>query len=289
MKKIGIITINFNTEDLLDKFIGCLIKQHYKNWVLVIVNNSPDNAAINQVIKKYNDKRIILIGENKNVGYSKGNNYGFSYLVSNKIIRPEDIILFSNEDIVIEDRDFLSKALDAIDELGCGFLGPKIINTDGSLMNPHIRKTGYLKCLLHMGNNGRVDRFFKINRSIVNRKDPLKVFLLNGACFFCVAGDFEKAGLFDTNTFIYYEEELIFRKVNSLGIDVYYYPDIIALHEHSASVKKSFSNLNKKRFVYNGEIYFLTRILKVNRFLLWLFKLERKIEMSLVRLMSRKG
>lgn len=287
MSKIGIITINFNTEDLLKKLIHCLVRQSFKNWVLVIVNNSPDNKVINKIIESFKDKRIILTGKNENIGYSKGNNYGFKHLIKNNIIGPDDIILITNEDIIIEDQNFIEKSLTAFNGLKCGFLGPKIINTDGSLMLPHIRETGYLKCLLHMGNNGRVDKFFKINRNLVKRNDPMKVFLLNGACFFCKVSDFQRVGLFDTNTFIYYEEELIFRKVFKNGIDVIYYPEIIVYHEHSASVKKSFSIINKKIFVYNGELYFLTRILKINRFLLSLFIFERQIEMFFVKFLLK--
>ncbi|HEY4662897.1 MAG TPA: glycosyltransferase family 2 protein [Candidatus Humimicrobiaceae bacterium] len=283
MKKIGIITINYNTEDLLEKLIGCLIRQSHKNWVLIIVNNSPDNIAINEVIKSFDDSRIKLTGINKNLGYSRGNNLGFEYLMENKVISKDDIALFTNEDIVIKDEDFLIKSVDAINDLKCGFLGPKIINNDGSLMLPHIRKAGFLKCLFHMGNNGRVDKIFRINRSLKKLKSPIKVFLINGACFFCRASDFKKAGMFNINTFIYYEEELIYRKVYKAGIVVFYDPRISVYHEHSASVKKSFSIINKKKFVYDGELYFLTSILNVNKFLLLLFKFERAVEQFLLK------
>src|SRR4030066_179202 len=96
--------------------------------------------------------------------------------------------------------------------------------------------------------------------------------------FFCRAEYFIRVGIVDTNTFIYYEEELIYRKVNDAGISVCYDPRIIVYHEHSASVKKSFSIINKKKFVYDGELYFLTSILNVNKFLLSLFKFERAVE-----------
>lgn len=285
MQKIGIITINYNTEDLLGKLIECLVRQSYQNWVLVIVNNSPDNIAINKVIKSFNDSRIILTGNNKNLGYSRGNNLGFEYLMENKLIGKDDIILFTNEDIVIKDEDFLAQSINAINNLNCGFLGPKIINNDGSLMLPHTRKAGFLKCLLHMGNNGKVDRFFRINRSLKKLTEPREVFLLNGACFFCRAGDFIKAGMFDTNTFIYYEEELIYRKVYDANIAVFYDPAILVYHEHSASVKKSFSIINKKKFVYDGELYFLSSILKLNKSLLSVFKFERSVELFLLKVM----
>jgi len=283
MQKIGIITINYHTEDLIGKLIDCLMKQSYRNWVFVIVNNSPDNIAMNKVIKSFNDDRIILAGNNKNLGYSKGNNLGFEYLMENKIINNDDIVLFTNEDIIIKDKDFLFKSIGFINNFKCGFMGPKIINNDGSLMLPHIKKAGFLKCLLHVGNNGVVDRIFRINSSLKKIAEPQRVFLLNGACFFCRAGDFVKAGMFDTNTFIYYVEELLYRKVSDACISVLYYPGISVYHEHSASVKKSFSIINKKKFVYDGELYFLTRILKVNKLLLLLFKFERFLELWLLK------
>ncbi len=283
VKRIGIVTINYKTEDLLKKLINCLIEQSYKDWVMVIVNNCPDSTEIRRVIKSFNDSRIILAGSNENIGYSKGNNLGFSYLIENKLIDRDDPVMFTNEDIVIRDKDFLERTIMAMNKLKCGFMGPKIINNDGSMMLPHIKKANFLKCLLHMGNNGKVDRLFNINRSLKNLTAPLKVFLLNGACFFCNAGDFIKVGMFDTNTFIYYEEELLFRRVFDKEIGVFYNPEVEVYHEHSASVRKSFSIINKKRFVYDGELYFLTRILKVNKFLLLLFKFERAVELMLLR------
>ena len=152
-------------------------------------------------------------------------------------------------------------------------------------MLPHIKKAGYLKCLLHMGNNGKIDNFFGINKKLKRVDKPLEVFLLNGACFFCIVNDFIRVDMFDTNTFIYNEEELIFSRVQSEGIKVIYDPGIIVLHEHSASVKKSFSVLNKKNFVYDAELYFITKILNVNSFLKLVFRFERFVEFLLLRVL----
>ena len=283
-KRIAIITINYNTENLLEKLINCLVVQDYVSWKLIIVNNSPDNIKINKVIKNFEDKRIILAGINKNLGYSKGNNLGFKYALDEKLVTENDLILFTNEDILIDDRQFLSKAVRNIEYLNCGFLGPRIINNDGSYMLPHLEETNYMKCLLHIGNNGRVDKLFRINSKLKKIKKPLEVFLLNGACFFCRVNDFIKVNMFDTNTFIYYEEELLFRRAFKKGIKTFYIPAMTVFHEHSASIKRSFSILKKKKFVYDAEIYFITKILKVNSLLKVLFRIERFFEFFFLRL-----
>lgn len=285
MNKVGIITINYNSEDLLEKFIGCILKQTFSDWVIIIVNNSPGDDLIKGVINKFGDKRLMLLSINENIGYSKANNLGFKYLLDNKIINEDDTILVSNEDVVIRDKMLLEKSVKSIKDLKCSFLGPKIINNDGTFMFPHLKETNFLKCLLHMGNNGFVDKIFGINRSFKKMSSPIKVFLLNGACFFCRVSDFKKVGMFESNTFIYYEEEFLFRKVKKLNIDVVYDHTIEVYHEHSGSVKKSFNILKKKEFVYEGELNLLTKELKVNKFLLSLFKLERSIEFLLMRLL----
>ena len=286
MQKIGIVTINYNSEDLIKRFIEGLLKQTYKNWILVIVNNSPDDISITEVIKSFKSKKILLLNINKNIGYSKANNRGFCYLTDKKIIVSDDIVLFSNEDIMIKNKNYFKESVKMLNDLECGFLGPKIINNDGSLMLPHLKKTGFLKCMFHLGNNGVIDRVFGINKSLKKIKEPKKVFLLNGACFFCRTDDFIKAGMFNADTFIYYAEELIYRKVYDRQIRVMYYPAIEVFHDHSGAVKKSFSIVRKKRFVYESELYFLTKILKVNKFLLWFFKIERSIEFLLSRFIS---
>jgi hypothetical protein len=284
-KRIAIITINYNTEDLLEKLINCLMEQNYRDWKLIIVNNSPDNIEIEKVIKKFEDERILLTGINQNLGYSKGNNLGFKYALDKKLISSDDIVLFTNEDIIIEDKGFLDKALNNMEHYKCGFLGPKIINNDGSYMFPHLKEAGYLKCLLHMGNNGKVDNFFGINKRLRKINEPLEVFLLNGACFFSRVNDFVRIGMFDINTFIYYEEELIFRRARREGVKVIYNPGVTVFHEHSASVKKSFSIINKKKFVYDAELYFLTKILNVNSFFKLVFKIERFMEFLILRIL----
>jgi GT2 family glycosyltransferase len=286
IQKIGIVAINYYSEDLIERFIRCLLNQTYRNWVLVVVNNSPDDISINKVIKSFGNEKILLLNINRNVGYSEANNRGFCYLLNENKISSSDIVLFSNEDIVIKDKDFLGKSLKLFDESKCGFLGPQIINNDGSFMLPHLKKTGFLKCMFHIGNNGLIDRIFGINKNLKKVIKSKKVFLLNGACFFCRVNDFVKVGMFDTNTFIYYTEELIYRKVDYCKINVIYCPKIEVCHDHSGSVRKIFSVIRKKRLVYESELYFLTQILKVNKFLLFLFKIERNIEFLLVKLVT---
>jgi len=286
MEKIAIITINFNTEDLVKRLIKCLMNQSYENWELLIVNNSKDDFKIKYVLDSF-DKKIYLLNINKNIGYSSANNIGFKYLWDNKIISANDIVLFINEDIVVKDENFFSKAINLMKKLNCNFLGPKIINNDKTLMLPHKKRSNYFKCLFHIGNNGLIDKIFQVNRSLKRLLNPVKVFLINGACFFTLAGSFNDVGLFDPNTFVYYAEELLFLKVKTLNMDVYYVPEIEVFHDHSGTFRKNFNLLLKKKLVFDAEIYFLENILNINKIGLAFFKFERLLEMFFYKLIKK--
>ena len=287
---IGIITINYNSENLIKRFIEYLVKQRYKDWTLIIVNNSTSDSNINKTVKPFiGSNRIIILRANKNIGYARGNNLGFSYLIDKKIINDDDIVLFSNPDIVLEDKDILNKVIYSADSNNCGFLGPKIINNDGSMMLPHMKETNYLKCIFHIGNNGVIDKLIGYNKKIKRIKNKVNVFLLNGSCFFCRAGDFQKAGLFDINTFLYYEEELLFRKVKKFNTSIVYDPNIIVYHDHSAVVRVKYNYLEKKKILFKSELYFLESILKCSRINLLVFKFERKLEFLLIKLFSKRN
>ena len=75
MEKIGLVTITYNSVDVLKGFLDSTFKQTFQNFVIYIIeNNSEDNTLT--VLEKYNDERIVLIKNSENVGVAKANNQG---------------------------------------------------------------------------------------------------------------------------------------------------------------------------------------------------------------------
>src|SRR4030042_4349441 len=141
--RVGIITINYNSDRLVKKFIQSLLKQSYDKWILVVVNNSDRDTNIKKVLKYFKENRIILLNVNKNIGYARANNLGFRYMLDKKKFTSRDIIFFSNPDIIIKDKNFIKEAIHRIYNIDLGFLGPRIVNNDGSLMLPHENKSNF--------------------------------------------------------------------------------------------------------------------------------------------------
>ena len=70
---VSIITPSFNSSRFIEECIDSVLSQTYDYWELLIVDDcSSDNSC--ELIKKYNDSRIILIELEKNIGASKARN-----------------------------------------------------------------------------------------------------------------------------------------------------------------------------------------------------------------------
>jgi teichuronic acid biosynthesis glycosyltransferase TuaG len=70
---VSIITPSFNSSRFIEECIGSVLSQKYDNWELLIVDDcSSDNTC--ELIKKYNDTRIVLIQLENNIGPAEARN-----------------------------------------------------------------------------------------------------------------------------------------------------------------------------------------------------------------------
>lgn len=78
MDLVSIIMPVYNSEKYIERAIKSVIKQTYKNWELIIVNDGSTDSS-KQICEKYsrNDKRIKVINKN-NEGVSIARNYGIN-------------------------------------------------------------------------------------------------------------------------------------------------------------------------------------------------------------------
>ena len=116
---ISIIILNYNAGNLLLDCVESVFKSDYKNLEVIIVDNvSKDNSH-----KKCKEKfeNIILIENEKNLGYCGGNNVGIEH-ANGKFL----VIL--NPDVIVE-PEWLNQLLIAFRKYGDGLYQPKILAT----------------------------------------------------------------------------------------------------------------------------------------------------------------
>jgi len=72
---ISVVMAVYNGEDYLRGSIESILNQTYKNFEFIIVNDFSTDSTLN-IIKSYNDKRIRVINNEKNLGQTRSLNVG---------------------------------------------------------------------------------------------------------------------------------------------------------------------------------------------------------------------
>ena len=236
MDKIGIVSITYNSANVLQSFLDCLKIQEYKNFVLYVIDNfSNDNTL--EILKAYNDFKIVIIENDKNQGVAKANNQGVNIALNDSC----DYVLFLNNDIEF-DANLVGDLLKNIKEEDCALAAPKIMFFDnpkniwyaGSWFN---KNKGYLP--IHRGIN---------ETDIGQYNDKEYVEYAPTCCLLVNSKVFYDIGLMNEKYFVYFDDtDFLYRVFNDGRYKICYFPKIKLFHK-VGSLTNSFINLNKKMF-----------------------------------------
>ena len=98
--KVSVIVPVYNTEKYLKNCVDSLLKQNFEDYEIIVINDlSPGNAE--EIIKSYNDKKIVYIKNKTNKGIGYNRNLGI------KKAKGEYVCFIDSDDYVKE--DFISK------------------------------------------------------------------------------------------------------------------------------------------------------------------------------------
>lgn len=162
LPKISVILPTYNRASLLPRAIKSVLNQTFENIELVIVNDaSTDNT--DEVIKSFNDKRIVYIKHKENKGPFAALNTGFDTVKGKYVIGLPD------------DDEFLPDALktiaDKFDELspkGIKILWFDCIDAEtGKYSGSGIRKEGYIPYEDNLCNKIAGDYFCVMDSSVI--------------------------------------------------------------------------------------------------------------------------
>ena len=249
------------------------IREHIDtdDYKIIIVDNcSPDNSW-NDLNKLYNaDNDIVLIHNEENLGFAKGNNVGFMYAKKN--FNPEYIVL-SNNDINLFQNNFCSMLDQKFQSTNFAVLGPMIINGDGSINTSPMRKGIMTRQQANRAkkrynrlltlNKFDLDEVYKKTMSVIHKYKPsftvaerlteTKNVEIHG-CFMVFSRNYtDKFDGLDPRTFLYAEEDILFLRTQSENLTTLYCPSIAVYHKEGTSTSASNkSNRKKNAFVYKN-------------------------------------
>lgn len=292
--RIGFVILHYNVDRVTNLCISNLLKLYNSEFFeIVVVDNASPNGSGEKLKEKYKkNEKIHVILSKKNLGFAKGNNLGFEFLKENYKL---DFMIVMNNDIMIENINFINDVSRFFSKTGFDILGPDIfIPDDGVHQNP-IRKHSFtyrelmkmhfkLKIiniffpwffLKHKIGN-ILKQFIKIKKGY-NQADLSNTltmseknnFVLHGACYVFSSNFIKKRDYaFWPGTFMYFEEDILQYECVENNLKVVFCPFLQVLHLEDASTNSVLKSEYKKelfkyRQLYNSEDKFLKNY-KVN-------------------------
>jgi len=230
---VSIVTVNWKTPDLLVACIESIKKNDigYNNFEFLIVDNNSQDGSVELLAKAFPE--IEVLANDKNLGFS---------IACNQVIPKAQgkYVLLLNPDTLVEENAItkLAQFLDAREK--CGAVGPKVLNSDGTLQLacrrsfPSLESSFYrVTYLSRLFPNNKT--FSKYNLTHADPDKELEVDALSGSCMMVRKEIIDRIGLLDEDIFMFGEDIDWCWRVKEDGYSVIYFPQSVVYHIHGAS------------------------------------------------------
>lgn len=265
---VGIVILDFNNAEDTINCIDTVVKYTSKGtFKIVVVENGSNEETVNRM-KNYTRTRfdtsqiltdsdasifpmpfITLLNSKTNDGYANGNNKGLRLLEKDDEV---DAILILNNDILFVE-DIITPLLSYLQEKSdCGIVSPLLMKKDGVSIDYCCARHDYKKMhffwqylFLFVDFHGLISSFYKemdiLNDSSQLEKDYVEIELPSGSCMLINKSVFKSIDYFDSNTFLYFEENILYRKLLNVGKKNYLVPHVKCIHIGASTSRKSSS------------------------------------------------
>lgn len=276
--KISVVTVTYNSEDFIVKFITSLYEQlsEVVEEVIVVDNASKDNTllALEELSKAFTNLRTYK--QCKNQGYRRGVDFGIEKAKN-------DIIMLSNADIIIPDKSLL-RCLGALEGKNVATCSPRVISYDPLNGPIYAKSTYYLEVVIpFLLTYPSYDEISK-----PPHQDSVYVDLPIGALLFIKKHDYQLIGGLDQNVSSYgEEEEELSLKFRNSGKKVVFCPSATVYHVGGGSVRtvaKPHDFLVFNTYLARALLYYKYCCdSSMNRMIWWFFFFVRAMRASIIR------
>ena len=291
--KVAIIIVNYNDVDDTVKYVNTIRNYDILNRIMIVDNNST-NPDVEGKLEALVDDKVKFVKAEKNGGYNYGNNYGIKYLDS--IGEKYDYIVISNPDIKVSEEaiNHSIEVLKSDDKIAV--IAPRMYNKDDlpirrsswrerTIKRDIVHSTRLLEALFCnvLFNGEYSDEEYEKN-------EILEVEAISGSFFIIKDEVLRKIGLFDENVFLFYEEDILSRKIKELGMKIVSLNSEKFIHYESQTIGKTFTYFKKMNQMFISKMYYHKTYNHINKAQIALFhflNICRKIEL-LVEVPVRK-
>lgn len=259
-----LIVLNYNDFGTTEEFLKRTRNFKIIDKIIIVDNCSTDDSF--EKLSTYADENIDVIKTDENKGYANGNNYGIRYAVEKYnpkyfIISNPDVIL--NKEALRAIRDFYESHDEHVGIVSC-----KMVCNSGVRTRSAWKIPDFIDCILE--NLFVVRKVLNLRRTTYGEEyfntKYSEVEVVPGSFFVIKSKVMEEIKLFDEDTFLYGEENILAYKLRNKGYTNYILNEYSYIHNHSISISKSIKSLGKKLdMAYEGRCIYLNKYLKINR------------------------
>ena len=246
--KTGIVILNYNDSETTIELLERIKGYEALNIIAVVDNNSSDNSY--NKLAKYENEKIKVLKSEKNNGYGSGNNIGCKYLAEHNM----DHIIISNPDVIFSENDIIN-LIESFENENIAVVAPII--QEGETLNRGWKFTGaFIDGLTNINYIGRTFKKKALYEDSYYLDKYSKVDVVSG-CFFVIRRDVMKeVGYFDENVFLYYEENILAKKIRKVDKDIIINNEVKVIHNHSVSVNKTYNKIKKFKILAKSQRYY---------------------------------
>lgn len=244
LKKVSVISVNYNQPDLTSQFLSSLKKFiRYSNIEIIVV----DNGSVEDHTESLSQKHpgVKFLRSDKNLGFAGGNNIGIRAASG-------DYLLFANNDTEFSD-DMVIPLVQVLDaDPAIGVVSPKILYFDRPEV---IQYAGFTEMNYKTGRNKCIGQF-EIDKGQYDGQSGQTAYA-HGAAMMVRKEAIVQAGLMPEIFFLYYEELDWCEMIKRSGFSIWFEPAAKIYHKESASVGAA--SPRKEYYMTRNRILFIRR------------------------------
>lgn len=244
MKKVSVITVNFNQSFITEQLLASITDTNtYPAIEVIVVDNGSKENSVPEWQIKY--PAIKFIRSEKNLGFAGGNNLGIEHATG-------EYLFFVNNDTEFTPGlvQTLVDILDANPKVG--MVSPKIRYFDQPTM---LQYCGFTDMNYYTCRNYCIGQFEEDKGQYDDKLG--RTGYAHGAAMMLKREATDRAGLMAENFFLYYEEMDWCDHIKKAGYEVWFVPQALIYHKESVSVGKA--SALKEYFMNRNRILFIRR------------------------------
>lgn len=271
MSKFAFVILHFNavgdTIECIDSIFANMAGTDFD--IIVVDNASPDGSGAVLAEKYADERRVKVILNAENSGFSRGNNIGFVY--AKKHLAPDFIVMLNNDTLLLQ-PDFAGLVEKEYARSGFALMGP-LVETPGADFgsNPtamkdrpaahyllHIIKVCHNQMMTFLGLESVYQRLkAKLRPRSAARlqtegcREVKENVELHG-CFWIFGRPYiDRFDGIEASTFLYGEEPMLFHRLKINGLKSVYQPGIHVYHKEDRSTNTMHSTPRNKKLFRN--------------------------------------